>query len=222
MAARKELMHKYRSVNKLVESALDTSVNADGVVLDELVQHDITTDSSVFNDNDTNTSGMVSDNDMDDPDFIDTHRCVSSDCEENDDASDTVTPTLTEELASWASARQIPRSTIAEILGILQRHGHPDLPTDPRTLLGTPQSIEHDAICGGRFVYFGLKSQIMDELKTLPHFWNTHAKLDLSIGIDGVPLSKSSGLCLWPILGRFSSSSVFNIGVFCGEHEPNS
>ena len=43
----------------------------------------------------------------------------------------------------------------------------------------------------------------------------------IDIGIDGVPLTKSSNSQLWPILGTiFPSEEVFVIGIFYGLKKP--
>ena len=44
----------------------------------------------------------------------------------------------------------------------------------------------------------------------------------LSINIDGVPLFKSSGIQLWPILCSVRQFEPFVVAVFCGDAKPNS
>lgn len=42
------------------------------------------------------------------------------------------------------------------------------------------------------------------------------------IGVDGLPLAKSSGSCFWPILGyiRQKNQIVFPIGIYWGHEKP--
>jgi hypothetical protein len=49
-------------------------------------------------------------------------------------------------------------------------------------------------------------------------------ELTLHINIDGIPLFKSSTMCLWPILGSFQEIEVnpFPIAVYCSTCRPNS
>lgn len=44
----------------------------------------------------------------------------------------------------------------------------------------------------------------------------------IDVGIDGLPLFKSSKVCLWPILGKIANTNItpFIIGVYCGKNKP--
>lgn len=49
--------------------------------------------------------------------------------------------------------------------------------------------------------------------------------LEIDIGIDGLPIYKSSKTSVWPILGAFVDQpyvSPFLIGIFCGVGHPSS
>lgn len=49
--------------------------------------------------------------------------------------------------------------------------------------------------------------------------------IEIDIGIDGLPLYKSSRTSVWPILGAFVDQpyvSPFLIGIFCGVGHPSS
>ncbi|KAE9542483.1 hypothetical protein AGLY_003344 [Aphis glycines] len=52
---------------------------------------------------------------------------------------------------------------------------------------------------------------------------NPEDTIRLVIGVDGLPLSKSSGNCFWPILGylRQRNQSVFPIGIYWGNKKPD-
>lgn len=46
-------------------------------------------------------------------------------------------------------------------------------------------------------------------------------KLELLVNIAGLPLFKSSGLQLWPILYMLQDSGVFPVAIFCGNSKPD-
>ena len=69
-------------------------------------------------------------------------------------------PTLSEDLASWATSNALSSKTVNEILDILRRNGH-CLTKDQRTLLKTPQKFSGTGKCGGQYFYFGLESELL-------------------------------------------------------------
>jgi len=119
-----------------------------------------------------------------------------------------------QQIASWAVNEHINHTSLKNLLSILKAHPcHSDLPTDPRTLLNTPRSTEIRNINFGQYWHYGLK-------KGLINFLNKNAqiqsnKIELMIGVDGLPISKSSGSQLWPILGSvIGFNEVFIIGIY--------
>lgn len=58
-------------------------------------------------------------------------------------------------------------------------------------------------------------------IQNLDHF-KGNEDIMLSINIDGVPLFKSSGIQLWPILCSVRQFEPFIVAVFCGDANPNS
>ena len=97
---------------------------------------------------------------------------------------------------------------------------HPELPMDPRTLLGTPRLTKKKCIAGGEYIHIGLKKSIQHILLGIDK--NDLTEIKFQIHIDGLTLFKSSLLQAWPILGKltFPPSSVFIIGLFCGKSKP--
>ena len=79
--------------------------------------------------------------------FSDTVSVVSSDLnsdyddDETSDSDNENEPSLSEEVAAWATKNKCTRSALNEMLDILRRQGH-RLPKDGRTLLQTPQKVE--------------------------------------------------------------------------------
>lgn len=132
---------------------------------------------------------------------------------------------LFEAWASWALKYNIPQNAINASLQILKEHHcyHGDqclLPKDARTLLKTPGSIAIREVPPGEYHHFGL-TKGLTKIISDGHF--TGDVIDLYVFVDGLPISKSSNKCFWPILACTSvSSEIFIIGCYCGEEKPKS
>lgn len=71
--------------------------------------------------------------------------------------------TLWEEIVDWALRNYKNRKSINEMLDILRRHGHPEMPKDVRTLLGTPRISSNIIPCGsGSYLHYGLERALND------------------------------------------------------------
>ena len=151
----------------------------------------------------------------DDHEISDANNFVTSDEEsENTDES------LTEDLVSWVNKHRPSREAANDLLKILASNGL-DVPRDVRTLVRTPRHVATAQKCGGTYSYVGIFKSILvaSEHLTL----NNVVNIELSVNIDGVPLSKSSNSQLWPILGSINGSAfVFIIGIFHAFTKPNS
>lgn len=76
------------------------------------------------------------------------------------------------------------------------------------------------AIGNGQYLHLGLKRKV-EQFLAINNIKDTLLKVD--VGIDGVPLTKSSNSQLWPILGNIIPyKEVFLIGVFHGYKKPTS
>ena len=128
-------------------------------------------------------------------------------------------PDLAEEIASWATRNKCTRAALNELLDIFRGQGH-RLPKDARTLLQTPQKVETLEKCGGQYRYFGIASGLLKILAQNPDFQDDC--IQMCINIDGVPLFKSSGTQLWPILCSFHCFQPFIVGIYCGRAKPDS
>lgn len=119
-------------------------------------------------------------------------------------------------LATWATKERISHTSLRSSLKVLKTHPcHTDLNNDPRTLLNTPRSMQIKEINFGHYWHYGLKKGIVNILNNLEQYQNN--KIELMIGIDGLPISKSSGSQLWPILGKILDfNKVFIIGIYHG------
>lgn len=127
-------------------------------------------------------------------------------------------------LAEWAANRNVSHSALSELLGILLELGL-DLPKDPRTLLSTVKECDVKEMGQGSYYHFGLTSAIISELKITSESELTTDTLTVRVNVDGLPLSRSSNMQLWPILGQIvelPKANVFIIGVYAGPCKPES
>ena len=141
----------------------------------------------------------------------------------SDDSSDELSdPDLSVELSDWVATHNITHAACSTLLDILKPH-HPDLPKDPRTLLGTVRKVNVQNISGGEYYHFGLKSTMIEILNLYGQIIGD--QISIQINIDGLPLHKSSNTQFWPILGMIDQLPVkdpFIIGLFSGDKKPTS
>jgi hypothetical protein len=124
---------------------------------------------------------------------------------------------LRHELASWVVKSQVNRQRCNELLSILRNHGC-QLPSDSRTLLRTPRSVQVDSKCGGQFAYFGLHKVLQQA--TLHK--SLCLVLNLQVNIDGIPLHKSSTAQFWPIICSVNGGTPMMAALYFGHRKPNS
>ncbi len=127
-------------------------------------------------------------------------------------------------LAEWAANRNVSHSALSELLGILSDLGL-DLPKDPRTLLRSLKECNVKEMGQGSYYHFGLASAILSELKMTNESELTTDTLTVRVNVDGLPISRSSNMQLWPILGKIvdmPNPNVFIIGVYAGPCKPES
>lgn len=152
---------------------------------------------------------------------------VCSDCEEDpacDFNEEEPQSDAKRKLAEWAANRQVSHSALSELLTILLELGL-DVPKDPRTLLGTMKDCEVKEMGQGSYYHFGLASAILSELKLTNEHELTTDTLTIRVNVDGLPLSRSSNMQLWPILGQIvelPQAKVFIISVYAGPCKPES
>ena len=123
-----------------------------------------------------------------------------------------------EDLASCASKNNWTQSSVNELLSILVKHGHTDIPKDARTLLGTPRNVPVQEQCGGQYIYLGIKSGLEKILNGLD---TTDTTCNLIFNIDGLPLYRSAATAIWPILCSFDKFGIFIVALFCGDKKPD-
>lgn len=126
-------------------------------------------------------------------------------------------------IASWAIRHNITQLALNDLLSSLTKCDQfKNLPKNSRLLLKTPKSTLLKTIKGGVYHHFGLRNEIK-------YLFEIHDSLPstlmLSVGIDGIPISKNPPSQMWPILGYFSNISskkpnVFIIGTYYGKTKP--
>lgn len=126
-------------------------------------------------------------------------------------------------LVHWATKYNITHVALNGLLKGLKNHDcFNDLPVDSRTLLCTPKNICSNIrnVEPGIYYHFGLAAGIR---RFIPK--NVTDNIKVSIGIDGLPLSKSSNGQFWPILASMIVDShlpkkVFPVGIYYGSEKP--
>lgn len=121
-------------------------------------------------------------------------------------------------IATWSIRHGVSHNALNELLCFLKNNGFPELPKDSRTLLKTPKSSEIEIVEPGQYVHIGLKNgidNILIKSKQMPE------EIKVNFNIDGVPLSKSSSSCFWPILAKTSISKIIIVvGIYHGYGQP--
>lgn len=132
---------------------------------------------------------------------------------------------LSDSLRKWSLDFQITGVALCALLCILKTHKcFKYLPTDARTLKKTPTAINIQSLSPGHYSHLGFDNFIKQ-------IWSkvveqvTH--IELLVGIDGIPLFRSSPGELWPILVSVInipslSGIVFPIGIYYGPSKPSS
>lgn len=125
-------------------------------------------------------------------------------------------------LSQWAVQFNVPQNAVSGLLRGLKAHKcFSDFPIDCRTLLATPKQNSYSikTVKPGSYFHFGLGAGI-----------NRYAppnlkQIRVAIGIDGLPISKSSGAQFWPKMAYILtdlpfSKRVFPVGIYYGYEKP--
>jgi len=129
-------------------------------------------------------------------------------------------------LAQWAIAQNITLTAFSALLKLLKNHScFSDIPVDARTVLKINNVYQPNAIqvvSPGLYYHFGVANGLINSLGDfIGKFGDV---IHINIGIDGLPLTKSSSSCFWPILGyaRYPNlKHVFLIGLYWGKDKPH-
>ena len=149
-----------------------------------------------------------------------------SSIDESVDDDGAVIPTFRDLLASWAVECQVPQLHVDRLLKIMKHipdHANLNLPDSCRTLLKTVRKTPLTEVPPGHFFYLGICESLKSALKKQKIKLRHGEVLHLLIGIDGIPISRSSGSQFWPILCLIrykSGSKPFLIGIYHGYQKP--
>ncbi|XP_061882835.1 uncharacterized protein LOC133633982 [Entelurus aequoreus] len=164
--------------------------------------------------------------DSDEPDendadwrLIDHHVTLSSDSENESDSD-----CFEDHLSLWATEYNVKHNALDSLLKILKKFGHPDLPSTARTILNTAREVKTQVKSGMEYYYLGLGSELLKHFKMYPLHKRTQVNaLEISLNIDGLPLFRSSGKTLWPVLCaivNMKPTVVFPVALTCGTSMP--
>lgn len=142
-----------------------------------------------------------------------------------DTSKNNQTDTLRDDLKTWVLKRKINCTATDDLLKVLNRHGHSELPLCYRTLMGTPlNKIEYEKIGRGDYYHVGLE-KIFAECIRLGLFQSQDfdIRLGLTVHVDGISYTSSSHLKGWPITGTINelpNVKPFLIGLYSGYTDP--
>lgn len=125
------------------------------------------------------------------------------------------------DLASWALKHNVTLAACTDLLHILKQR-HPNLPADSRTLLHTQRVVSTTYVEPGHYYHFGFVNCLKKLLNSSNGEIKNSDSIEICINVDGLPLSKSSGSQLYPILcNLFLNKNAVNvIGIYHGNEKP--
>lgn len=141
--------------------------------------------------------------------------------DDDDNYSFTFGDTITKALVLWAVKFGISHTALTALLIILRRFGHLELPKLARTLLHTPRKAVTPRSCPpGQFFYRGIQ-YYMDQYDD--EFLKENDTVEIDFFTDGLSLSDSSKVKMWPIMGSFVDQPTihpFVTGCYAGNADP--
>ena len=144
----------------------------------------------------------------------DAHRFTSNSDTERD------TDNIESDLRTWTIENNVTQTQLSHLLKILRKYEQfINLPCDSRTLMKTPRIKESSVCSPGEYVHFGFSRDFYSssDINII-----SDPKTKWQINIDGIPITKSSGTQLWPILAfaANTNTSPIPIGIYCGNKKP--
>lgn len=137
-------------------------------------------------------------------------------CRENKEIENDFT---TSHLARWCKTLNVPITHVNMLLKDLRKHKcfKTTFPSDVRTLINTPRSTQLKIVPPGEYYHHGLINELVRVLSK-----SDIENIDLTLNIDSLPLSKSSGKQLWPILVSIAGvQGEIMVGAYCGNKKPD-
>jgi len=195
-----------------------SSVNSDkffdGGDLNELLSNEVSLTSSQMS---SFSPGQVTQDDV--QGYSDVAQCSQANSAVMCALPDTSAP-LSQELAVWALKHpSVTHASLDDLLKLLIKHGHEDLPKRAKTLLKTPRSTKGlmTDLCSGQYWYGGIlngiKSRLHCENITQVHGQSIH----VDIFIDGISPCKKVKLHVVALAGCIvGQKKPFVIALWCG------
>lgn len=125
------------------------------------------------------------------------------------------------DLLCAALQTHLNHTQLRAILDVLGKHlPSADLPKDPRTLLNTPRmlNIIKSDDNQSEYWHYGLEKSLLNVLRHCEIA--NESTISITVGIDGLPIYKSSRLEFWPILYTIEEYRKIIppmcIGIYCG------
>jgi hypothetical protein len=130
--------------------------------------------------------------------------------------------TLNDELKNWAGGNQVKMNHTDELLKILRRFGHSELPATARTLMGTnTYDVPIEYVSGYETYYYDIHEEFNKHLSIYKNGeLDNIACLKIQLNYDGVPIFKRNTSSIWPLLCTLCNlpgSNVFPIMLSYGE-----
>ena len=141
---------------------------------------------------------------------------IKSDINPLADETGTDISSLKENLVWWVNKFKVSQVATKCLLQFLKPY-IPNLPSDPHSFLHTPRQYDIKQVGNGSYYHFGIANGIISQISNLKY---SGRSFSIQINIDGLPISKSSKIQFWPILGlikELKSNEPFVIGIYCGE-----
>lgn len=156
--------------------------------------------------------------------IIDEINIVSNNIENNEERIFGVNPPkiFNEKLKEWFLNSNVSVKSATNLLKILQSENI-SCPSSVSGLLKIKNNCITRTVAPGSYVHIGLKVQL-NKIKRYITSLNLN-KIIIDVGVDGLPLFKSSNIGLWPIMAdivNVPNLEVFLIGSYVGPSKPSS
>ena len=150
----------------------------------------------------------------------------------SDSIVDSINVSLSPQIAEWCVKNNVSQIATSELLKILKPY-HNELPLDARTLLSTPRNLFTEGMDSGEIYYFGVASSLIKlvncgltsfKFPCDAKYTSSKMLLTITVSTDGLPLSRSSQVSFWPILGILDQAIIrkpFLISIYCGKTKPS-
>lgn len=128
--------------------------------------------------------------------------------------------TLRQKLRNWYYKYSPTTKSCSSILKIMKAEGL-DVPISVGGLLKRKQKRRPRTVAPGKYIHLGIENHLKKAEEVLLQYSGNEIVLD--IGIDGLPLYKSSAVGLWPILARIVDEplvDIFLVGTYVGKSKP--